>query len=422
MKQSQLFGRTLREAPKDEQSVNAILLQQAGYVDKLMAGVYSYLPLGLRVIKKIENIVREEMTKLGAQELLMPTLQPKELWDITGRWQLYADEKVMYQFADHAGRFFFFCLTHEEIVTLLAKRDIMSYRDLLMGLYQFQTKFRSELRAKSGLLRGREFLMKDLYSFHATSDDLDKYYDKAIQSYQNIYERVGIGANTVLTFASGGSFSKYSHEFQTISEAGEDKIFICHDCNLALNSEIIADLPACPKCSTPKSKLEERQAIEVGNIFKLNQKYSEPFELTYRDRAGQTQPVLMGCYGIGIGRLMGTVVEVKHDDKGIIWPVSVAPYSVNLVRLGEDAEVIKASDKLEDELNRVGIEVLHDDREASAGVKLKDADLMGLPIRVVVSQKTVAAGKTEWKFRHEDKSHQVENIVSAVEAALKAVV
>jgi prolyl-tRNA synthetase len=420
MLQSKLFGKTLRDAPKDEQSVNSKLLHQAGYIEKLMSGVYSYLPLGLRVIKKIENVVRQEINKLGGQEVLLPALQPKELWDVTGRWDIYAAERIMYQFADHTGRFLGLGPTHEEIVTPLAKRDVMSYRDLPFSLYQFQTKFRSELRAKSGVLRGREFLMKDLYSFHATAEDLQKYYDASIRAYQNIYERVGIGDNTVITFASGGSFSKYAHEFQAINEAGEDTIYFCSTCRIAVNSEVIVDQPSCPNCGTPKAKLQELRAIEVGNIFQLNQKFSAPFELTFKDQAGVDQPVLMGCYGLGVSRLMGAIAEIHHDDKGLTWPMAVAPYQVHLVRLGDEPDVVTAAEKLYSEMEQAGIEVLYDDRSASAGVKLKDADLIGLPIRVIVSAKTLAAGKVEWKLRAADETKHSAAIISDIQAIVKA--
>jgi prolyl-tRNA synthetase len=294
----------------------------------------------------------------------------------------------------------------------------MSYRDLPFSLYQFQTKFRSELRAKSGLLRGREFLMKDLYSFHATAEDLEKYYQDSIKTYMAIYNRVGIGEQTVLTFASGGSFTKYSHEFQTINEAGEDTIYVCPKCNIAINNEIITDQPNCPQCGATRDQLVEKRAIEVGNIFQLKQKYSEPFALNFKDQDGTDKPVLMGCYGIGLGRLMATIIEVHHDDNGMIWPAAVAPYQVHLVRLGDEAEVAAAADKAYEELQQAGWEVLYDDREASAGVKLKDADLLGLPLRLVISQKTLAAGKIEWKLRAGTESHTSKDVLTAAKEAL----
>ncbi len=412
MRQSHLFGKTLRDAPKDEPSANARLLEQAGYVEKLMAGVYSYLPLGLRVLKNIEQIIREEMNALGGQELLMPALHPKEIWDATGRWTLYGEEHVMYQFVDSSGRFLGLGPTHEEVVTPLAKRDVMSYRDLPFSLYQFQTKFRSELRAKSGILRGREFLMKDLYSFHATEEDLNEFYEKSKEAYRKIFDRVGIGEQTILTFASGGSFSKYSHEFQTLTPAGEDTIYICRACKVAINDEIIKEQTTCPSCGAPKEKLEVAKAIEVGNIFPMKTRYSEAVGLTYKDQAGQDHPVMMGCYGIGLGRVMGTIVEVHHDDHGIVWPSSMAPFRLHLVRLGEDDVVRAEADRLYDGLTRANIAVLYDDRDVSAGVKLNDADLLGMPVRVVVSKKTIEAGAHEWKDRNKNESRPVKDIMA----------
>jgi len=396
-----LFGKTLRESPKDEQSVNARLLVQAGYAEKLMAGVYSFLPLGLRVLNKIEQIIREEINAIGGQELLLPALHPREPWEQTGRWETVDD---LYKLTDSSGRDFALGATHEEVITPLVKRDIFSYRDLPLALYQFQTKFRMELRAKSGLLRGREFLMKDLYSFHASEKDFQSYYEKAKEAYKKIFSRLGIGDKTVLTFASGGSFSKYSHEFQTLTTAGEDTIYLCENCRVAVNAEIISEQKVCPECGRAKDELKIAKAIEVGNIFPLKTRFSDSFRLTYKDEAGQDQPVIMGCYGIGLGRVMGAIVEVHHDDEGICWPKSVAPYQVHLVRLGDEPEIVKQADTLYEKINKLGSEVLYDDREISSGVKLKDADLIGLPLRVIVSAKTVAAGKFEYKQRAADKT------------------
>ena len=412
MLQSQLFGKTLREPPKDETSANARLLVQAGYIDKLMAGVYSYLPLGLRVIKKIEQIIREEMNAIGGQELLLPALHPRESWEKTGRWETVDD---LYKLIDSSGRDFALGSTHEEIITPLAKRDIFSYRDLPLALYQFQTKFRMELRAKSGLLRGREFLMKDLYSFHADEQDFQSYYEKAKEAYKKIFNRVGLGNETVLTFASGGTFSKYSHEFQTITPAGEDTIHLCENCRVAVNEEIIDEQKTCPECGRARSELKIAKAIEVGNIFPLKTKFSDPFKLTYKDEQGGEKPVIMGCYGIGLGRVMGAIVEAHHDNEGICWPVAVAPYPIHLVRLGDEPEILKEADALYEKINKHGLEVFYDDRHISAGVKLKDADLMGLPLRVIVSVKTMAAGKFEYKQRAGDKSA----LASDINALLK---
>jgi prolyl-tRNA synthetase len=395
MKQSKLFTKTKKEAPKDEVSVNAQLLIRAGFADKLMAGVYTFLPLGLRVMEKIENIIREEMNAIGGQEVSMPALQPKENWMTTGRWETMDD---LYKIKDASEREFALGSTHEEVIAPLMKKFVSSYKDLPLYAYQFQNKFRMELRAKSGLLRGREFLMKDLYSFHLTEEDLDEYYEKAKEAYFKIFERFGIKKKTHLTFASGGSFSKYSHEFQTISEAGEDIIYICNKCGLAVNKEIKPETEKCPECG--ESDFREEKAIETGNIFKLMNKYSKPFNLTVADEKGEQKEVLMGCYGIGLSRAMGTIVEVFHDEKGMIWPEAVAPFRVHLLSLGKNEE----AEKIYQELSEKGIEVLFDDRELSAGAKFADSDLIGIPYRVVVREKSLKAGGVEMKKRNEEKS------------------
>ena len=396
MKQSQLFTKTRKEAPADEVAKNAKLLIRAGFVDKLQAGVYTYLPLGLRVLKKIETIIREEMNNAGGQEILMPSLHPKENWQATGRWETMDD---LYKVSDASGRENALGPTHEEVVVPLVKQFVSSYRDLPFAVYQFQNKFRMELRTKSGILRGREFLIKDMYSFHKNEADLGMYYEKMKSVYTRVFERVGIGAQTYLTFAAGGSFSKYSHEFQTITEAGEDTIHICEKCHVAVNKEIIADLDhACPLCGGKNLKTET--SVEVGNIFDLKTKFSAPFNLVYKDQEGKDQPVVMGCFGIGLGRVLGTVVEVLGDDKGLIWPLSIAPFRVHLVELsGGDEKVTEYAKALYAEFNTRSVETLWDDRDFRAGEKFTESDLIGLPFRVVVSKKTLEEGRLEVKNR-----------------------
>jgi prolyl-tRNA synthetase len=397
MKQSQLFTKTRKEVPSDEVSVNAQLLIRAGFVDKLMAGTYTFLPLGLKVFRKIENIIREEMERLGASEILMPSLNPKENWEVTGRWDSLDN---LFRFTSfYSKNDYALGATHEEVVAPLMKKFVFSYKDLPTATFQIQNKFRDEKRAKSGILRGREFFMKDLYSFHTSSEDLDAYYEKATQAYNRIFQRAGIGEKTFYTYASGGSFSKYSHEFQTVTEAGEDIIYICDKCKVAINEEIIEDLERkCPVCGG--SELRQEKAVETGNIFKLMTKYSLPFELKFKDQDGNENPVIMGCYGIGINRLMGAVVELFHDEKGIKWPESVAPFAVHLLSLDQDEE----AGKIYDELIKKGVEVLFDDREARAGEKFADSDLIGIPLRVVVSKKSLLAGGVEVKKRNEDEA------------------
>ena len=393
MKQSQLFTKTVKELPKDETSFNAQALIRAGFVDKLAAGVYSFLPLGWRVVNKIQNIIRQEMTAIDGQEINMPSLAPKENWQATGRFETL---DVLFKLAGSDEKEYVLNPTHEEVVTPLAKKFIYSYRELPLAVFQIQNKFRNEKRAKSGLLRGREFLMKDLYSFHTNQEDLDLYYDRAIIAYNNIFRRFGLEDKTYLTFASGGSFAKYSHEFQVLTEAGEDIIYICESCKMAVNKEIIDDQDSCPKCGN--QDLKETKAVEAGNIFKLGTKYSEPFDLKYQDKDGEKKSVIMGCYGLGISRALGTIVEVCHDEKGIIWPEEVAPFKIHLLSLNENDE----ADKIYADLQKVGIEVLYDDRDLSAGEKFADADLIGCPYRIVISRKSLTAGGAEIKKRAED--------------------
>jgi prolyl-tRNA synthetase len=325
----------------------------------------------------------------------MPTLQPKENWQKTGRWDAMDD---LYKVKDSSGREMALGPTHEEVVVPLMEKFLNSYKDLPFAVYQFQNKFRMELRAKSGILRGREFLMKDLYSFHLDEKDLDEYYEKARQAYFKIFERAGIREKTFYTIASGGSFSKYSHEFQTVAPAGEDTIYVCQKCQLAINKELKSEMDKCPECGG--SKFKEEKSIEVGNIFKLKNKYTAPFGLKVADEKGEKREIIMGCYGIGLGRLMGTIVEVFHDEKGIIWPESVAPFQVHLLDLGQKTEAEKICQELSDK----NIEVLFDDREVSAGEKFADADLIGIPLRVVVSQKSLERGGVEVKERKTEKT------------------
>ena len=403
MLQSKLFGKTSKAAPRDEISLNAILLTRAGFIDKLSAGIYTYLPLGLRVLNKIKNIVREEMDAIGGQEILMPALLPKEPWEKTGRWTEPGKE-VMFQLEGRSHKEYGLGWTHEEIITPLVKKFVSSYKDLPLYLYQIQDKFRNESRAKSGLLRGLEFSMKDLYSFHRDEKDLVDYYQKAMAAYQKIFERCGL--NSLVAEASGGSFSKYSHEFQVLTPYGEDTIFYCEKCHYAQNKEI-AEIKANSKCPECKGKIVEGKSIEVGNIFQLKTKYSKPFDLNYSDQDGKIKPVIMGCYGIGPSRVMGSVVEINRDDRGIIWPESVAPFRFHLLLLSENNQVAKNAEKIYNKLLDSGQEVLFDDRrDISAGQKFAESDLIGIPYRLVVSEKT--GDKIEIKKRDEKKSELAE--------------
>lgn len=402
MRQSIIFTKTSEAYPKDEVATNARLLIKAGYIDKLMAGVYSYLFLGWRVLKKIENIIREEMDAIGGQEIYLPALQPKYLWDQTGRWDTLKD--IMYQFDDGSNHSIGLATTHEEVITTIAKRHIKSYKDLPRYVYQIQNKYRNEPRAKSGLIRGREFLMKDLYSFHTTEADLDEYYERVKIAYKKIFDRCGL--KTLVIEASGGVFSKsHSHEFTVLSEAGEDRVIHCVKCDFAQNGEInsaIENSP-CPNC---RAALKVDKGIEVGNIFKLKTKFSDDIKLLFTDELGHQKSIVMASYGIGLGRLMGTIVEIYNDADGLVWPDSVAPFRAHLITLGNDENCIEKANNFYETCQKKGIEILYDDRNISPGQKLKDADLLGIPYRLVISQKT--ALKIEVKKRIEKKSQLID--------------
>lgn len=395
MKQSKFFTKTRKEKIKDETSLNADLLMRAGFVNKEMAGVYSFLPMGLKVLRKIENIIREEMIEtMGAHEVLMPALHPLKNYEATGRDKI----DVLFYTKLNSGGDLVLGQSHEEIVTPLLKNFVSSYKDLPCGVFQVQTKFRNELRSKSGILRGREFLMKDLYSFHATQECFEEYYEKSKTAYHNIFRKLGIGDITFISFASGGTFSKYSHEFQTISEIGEDEIYFCSDCKVAINKEIIDDSPECPECGKKREDLEVKRSIEVGNIFPLSTRFSDSFNLTYKDENGEEKPVYMGCYGIGVSRVMGTIVEIFADEKGIVWPKEIAPFQVHLISFKKNEE----TEKIYKELLDAGVDVLYDDRDKSPGEKMAESDLIGVPYRIIVSEKTLENKTVEVKKRTED--------------------
>jgi len=399
MLQSKLFTKTIKQAPKDEVSFNAQVLIKAGFIDKVSAGIYSFLPLGLRVHNKICRIIREEMDAIGGQEILMPALTPKEIWQKTGRWQTF---DALFKLAGVDEKEYALGATHEEVITPLAAKHIFSHKDLPAYIYQIQTKFRNELRAKAGLLRGREFSMKDLYSFHASEDDLDKYYQIVQEAYFKILKRCGLAEITYLTYARGGAFSKYSHEFQTLTENGEDTIHLCEKCRVAINEELIKEQKTCPQCGG--KKLRKEKAVEVANIFKLGTRFSQPFNLAFTDEKGEKQEIVMGCYGFGPSRTMGTVVEIRHDDKGIVWPEEIAPFKVHLISLGK-AE--KEAEKLYNDLLENDIETLFDNRDKSAGEKFAEADLIGIPYRLIASEKTLAENSVELKKRDSQETELI---------------
>lgn len=402
MRLSRIFSKTIKEVPADETAINAKFLIRGGFISKVMAGVYNYLPLGLKVLDKINNIIREEINKIGGEELHMSVLQNKDIWNKTGRWD--SAKEVMYQFKDASGKETGLGWTHEEPITEIGRHFISSYKDLPRAVYQIQTKFRNEPRAKSGLLRGREFLMKDLYSFHVDDRDLDIYYEQVAGAYDNIFRRCGLDARR--TLASGGLFSKFSDEFQVITSVGEDTIFYCNKCRYAANKEVASELKLQDKCPQCDGKLVEGNSVEVGNIFKLGIRFSEAFDLTYSDQSGDKKAVVMASYGIGPGRVLATVIEVSHDEKGIIWPESIAPFKLHLIAL--DGAYNEAEEIYKDMLAR-GVEILYDDRQdKTPGEKFADADLIGCPIRLLVSSKSLEKHSLEVKKRVQDEPYFVD--------------
>lgn len=405
MLQSKLFTKTTKNLPEGEESKNAQLLIKGGFINKSSAGVYTMLPLGLRVLNKINDVIREEINAVDGQEVLMPSLIQKKYWEQSDRWGVDVIYRTGEKTNKKGERDFEYGLgwTHEEVITSIATHFINSYKDLPKAAYQIQTKFRAEARAQAGILRGREFSMKDLYSFHADRADLDAYYERVIGAYNKIYKRLGLKA--LPTEASGGAFTtEYTHEFQVLNPAGEDTVNYCEKCDFSQNQEIYKP-EAHKNCD---GEVKTSRAIEVGNVFKLGTKFSEAYNLAYTDKNGEKKPVIMGSYGIGPTRVMGTIVEEYNDGKGILWPEAVAPFVVHLVVLGDAPEVLEEAGKVYGILSGlVGeSEVLYDERGASAGEKLNDADLLGVPLRVVVSAKTMAANKLEVKKRS-DKSAEL---------------
>lgn len=406
MRQTKLFTKTRKEAPADEESRNAELLIRAGFINKEMAGVYDFLPMGLRVMNKISNIVRDEMNKIGGTELKMTVLQEPEIWNKTGRFDdKYVDNwfKTKLKSGGDLGLGF----SHEEPLTNLLKNHVSSYKDLPIYPYQIQAKFRNELRAKAGIMRGREFLMKDMYSFCRNEAEHNEFYEATKKAYKNIFNRIGIGHLTYETFSSGATFSKYSHEFQTITPVGEDTIFLDEDRGLAVNAEVMND-EVLQMLGLEKDKLVEHRGIEVANIFPIGtERFSEKLDLSFKDEKGEKKYPFMGCYGIGISRLMGTIVEVLSDEKGLIWPKEVAPFAVHLVSAGSEKEIMEVAEDIYTGLSKEGVEVLFDDRDVSAGEKFADSDLFGIPLRVVVGKRGLEDGSVELKERAAEKAKMV---------------
>jgi prolyl-tRNA synthetase len=394
MRVSHLFTKTLKDAPADEVAKNAQLLIRAGYVYKEMAGAYAYLPLGIKVIENIKQIVREEMDSIGSNELIMTGLQRREIWEKTGRW---SDEVVDIWFKTKLKDETEVGLgwSHEEPIVEMLKQYIRSYKDLPISLYQFQTKMRNELRAKSGIMRGREFVMKDMYSFHTNAEDLESYYNQATEAYKRVFERLGLGNDTYVTFASGGAFTKFSHEFQTICDAGEDVIYLHREKNIAINEEVIED--AVKELGISRDELEQVKTAEVGNIFNFGAQKAEDMGLMFAGDDDNQHPVFMGSYGIGVTRVMGVIAEKFSDEKGLVWPANIAPYKVYLVSIGN---VTDQANELYEKLKASGVTVLFDDRDERPGTKFADAELIGLPYRVTISERLIEQNKLELTYRN----------------------
>lgn len=409
MLQSKLFSKTLKTAPKDAETISHKYLTRGGFINQLASGIYSFLPLGFKVYKKIENIIREEMKAIDGQELYLPVLQPKKLWQESGRWDTI--DPPLFKLKDRHGKELALGPTHEEVLTDLARQYIKSYKDLPQAVFQIQNKFRNEMRATGGLLRVREFVMKDLYSFHTSEKNLDNYYEKVAKTYKKIYERCDLKA--VMVQASSGTIGgKISHEFMVIAKDGEDKILVCQKCDWAGNLEISKNIKVCPIC---QGKIKQENSIEAGHIFQLGITYSERMGANFIDLDGKSKPIFMGCYGIGLGRLLATIVEASNDQNGIIWPETVAPFKVQLLTLGQNKQVLDYSNKIYQQLLTAGIEVLYDDREnITAGEKFADADLIGIPYRLIISEKTKDEVEVKKRGEKQAKLMRIEGVIKLI--------
>ncbi len=402
MRQSMMFIPTLKEAPKDAEAMSHKLLVRAGLVKQVAAGIYSYLPLGYKVIKKIETIIREEMDALGCSELLLPALQTADLWKESGRWADYGPELMRLQ--DRKKRDFCLGPTHEEVITFVVRDQLNSYKKLPVGLYQIQTKFRDEMRPRFALMRGREFSMKDLYTFHANEECLDEWYKLVWQAYKNIFNRCGLEVKVV--FSDPGQIGgDVAHEFMVMSEVGEDTISYCNSCDYGSNTELsnlqVGDV--CPDCG---GSISIAKGIEVGNIFKLGTKYSKPMKATFTDKDGKDKPLIMGCYGLGVTRTLMAVVEQNNNNEGIVWPEEIKPFDYHIVCFDvKKDEQVEASMEIYQNLRKMG-ECLLDDRLERGVVKLKDADLIGIPVRITVGR-DISEGLVEVTNRKNGKTDKV---------------
>lgn len=401
MLQSKLFYKTKKQAPKDAEIISHKLLLRGDFIEQETAGIYSFLPLGWRVHKKIEQIIRQEMNAIGGQEVFLSVIQPKSLWEETKRWNKF--DPPLFKFKDRHKKEYALGPTHEEMITDIVRKRIKSYRDLPLYLYQIQNKFRNEIRPSGGLLRVREFIMKDLYSFHANEKDLFDYYKQVEKAYLKIFKRCNLKA-IPMEAESGTIGGSISHEFAILAKSGESKIFLCPKCNWAISDEKVGKDKKCKKC---KAKLEKKNCIEGSHSFNLGIKYSKPMGALFTDKDGKKKPIIMGCYGLGLGRLMAAIIEVYHDERGIIWPKEVTPFDIHLIALENIGKVKIQAEKLYRDLQNKGFDVLYDDRNETAGIKFAEADLIGIPLRIVVSNRNLGQDKVELKKRREKKSRLI---------------
>ena len=396
MNASNFYISTLKEAPSEAELISHQLMIRAGLVKRLGSGLYSWMPMGLRVLKKIETIIREEMNKVGAIELLMPAIQPSELWKETGRWDVFGPQ--MLKINDRHDRSFCFGPTHEEVITDIVRNEINSYKQLPINFYQIQTKFRDEIRPRFGVMRAREFLMKDSYSFHSDIDSLKDTYEKMYKTYTAIFDRIGLKFRAVQA-DNGAIGGDGSHEFHVLADSGEDEIIYDEKSDFAANIEVAKNHP-------DKDNLKTCRGIEVGHIFQLGTKYSEAMKAEFLDEQGQSRPMMMGCYGIGVSRIVAAAIEQQNDDKGIIFPSSISPFEIILTPIGyhKSDQVNKSTNDIYSQLTKNGFDVLLDDRGLRPGVMFSDSELLGIPHRRTISEKTLAEDKVEYKHRSSNES------------------
>ena len=406
---SKIFIPTLKDSPQDAEVISHQLMLRAGMIRKVSSGIYTWLPLGLKVLRKIENIVREEMDQSGAQEVLMPMVHPKELWEETKRWEKMGPELL--RLKDRHDREFCLGPTHEEVITDLVRNNVKSYKELPLNVYQIQTKFRDEIRPRYGVMRGREFLMKDSYSFNLDEISLQETYLLMRNTYKKILERIGL-VYKIVKADSGAIGGDTSEEFHVLAENGEDTIAVSDASEFAINTELLLndgeDISSLEGKPSPDGNgiIEIKKGIEVGHIFQLGKVYTELMKVNVLNQEGKAIDLFMGCYGIGVSRLVAAAIEQNNDEKGILWPESIAPYEVNIVAIGytKEPKIAEAANDLSEQLKSMGYEVIVDDRKDGYGIKMKDAELIGVPVNIIIGNKFIESGEVEMKHRNGQNS------------------